>query len=444
MLRSAGGVPCIVIARGHGVAAGLGFAVRTTNRAPIISMAGQPYATDAKGQPTTPPHADIGAPSVVPSINHLSLCTGYGGIDLGLAAVLPGLRTVCYVEREAFAIANLGASMEAGNLHQAPIWDDLQTFDGTPWRGVVDILSGGFPCQPFSCAGKRRADDDSRHLWPQITRIIDECRPRVVFLENVEGIISAKLGGRPETSVLKHVLCGLHALGFVATAGIYSAEECGAPHRRKRVFIAGVVDAGMRSMAERPPVSCDLGWCPRTDQCIEECEECTPEDLRHRAGVADAQGFPTATGKECSGGARTTGGGVKLADAHGAGLQVRPSIGKNPRQECTPTERSSSKARNDQLAHTDGGRCGQSIEQATPRDAAPKLLEQLPHATGWPTRPGEPQRPEEPPRTIEPRLGRDADGTTHRVNRLRLLGNGCVPQTVALAFMDLMGQLLNE
>lgn len=366
---------------------------------------------------------------MVPAINHLSLCTGYGGIDLGLAAVLPGLRTVCYVEREAFAIANLGASMEAGSLHSAPIWDDLQTFDGTPWRGIVDILSGGVPCQPFSIAGKRLADDDPRHLWPQITRIIDECRPRVVFLENVEGIISAKLGGEPESSVLWHVLQGLEALGYRATAGIYSAEECGAPHRRKRVFIAGVADArlhdaaargerattaagrgsgdgqsrsgrdarpghrtpagevagveaALREVAER---SCVLGWCPRTEQRIEDCDECTDEELRHRLGDTDSR--------------RLGQGNTQIHD--GSVLGTRGKDGH-------------------------GGQGGEGL--------------------GWPARPGEQQHDWEPPRTVEPGLGgsTDAGKIRHRVDRLRLLGNGCVPQTVALAFMDLMGQLLNE
>ena len=88
--------------------------------------------------------------------NHLSFCAGYGGIDLGLRRVLPSCRTVAYVEIEAFAVANLAAKMEAGELDQAPIWTNLKTFNAEPFRGLVDILSGGYPCQPFSAAGKRQ------------------------------------------------------------------------------------------------------------------------------------------------------------------------------------------------------------------------------------------------------------------------------------------------
>jgi len=175
-----------------------------------------------------------------PQINHISLCAGYGGIDLGLRRILPSLRNLAYCEIEVFPIANLVSKIESGQLDEAPIFTNLKTFNAKPFRGMVDILSGGFPCQPFSCAGVRKGTDDPRHLFPDIERIILECEPRIIFLENVEGIISSKLGGEENTSVLKHVLERLEKMGYRATAGIFSAEEVGAPHRRKRVFIAGV------------------------------------------------------------------------------------------------------------------------------------------------------------------------------------------------------------
>jgi DNA (cytosine-5)-methyltransferase 1 len=179
-------------------------------------------------------------------LTHISLCAGYGGIDLGLKRVIPNLRTVAFSEIEAYAVANLVAKMEAGLLDVAPIWTDLKTFPFVEFRGRVDILSGGFPCQPFSAAGRRRGDEDPRHLFPYIKRGIALLRPSVVFLENVEGIISSKLGegwsDRRGTSVLLHVLRELERLDYKATAGIFSAREIGAPHQRKRVFIMGVSD----------------------------------------------------------------------------------------------------------------------------------------------------------------------------------------------------------
>ena len=177
-------------------------------------------------------------------LTHISLCAGYGGIDLGLKRVLPNLRTVAFSEIEAYAVANLVAKMEAGLLDAAPVWTDLKTFPWESFRGKVDILSGGFPCQPFSAAGRRRGDEDPRHLFPHIKRGIALLRPSIVFLENVEGIISSKLGegwsDRAETSVLLHVLRELERLGYETEAGIFSARECGAPHQRKRVFIMGI------------------------------------------------------------------------------------------------------------------------------------------------------------------------------------------------------------
>lgn len=179
-------------------------------------------------------------------LTHISLCTGYGGIDIGLSRALRAVRSVAYVEIEAFPIINLVEKIEAGLMDPAPIFTDLKKFPWGLYRGKVDILSGGFPCQPFSAAGRRAGDEDPRHLWPFIVKGIRELgRPSLVFFENVEGIISSKLKGdswrdREGTPVLLHVLRELERLGYKATAGIFSAAEVGAPHQRKRVFILGV------------------------------------------------------------------------------------------------------------------------------------------------------------------------------------------------------------
>lgn len=178
---------------------------------------------------------------ITQELTHISLCAGYGGIDLGLKRVLPNLRTVAFSEIEAYAVANLVAKMEAGLLDAAPIWTNLKTFPWKEFRGKVDILSGGFPCQPFSAAGRRKGDEDPRHLFPYIKQGIQLLRPAIVFLENVEGIISSKLGegwtDTEGTPVLLHVLRELERVDYKATAGVFSASEIGAPHQRKRVFI---------------------------------------------------------------------------------------------------------------------------------------------------------------------------------------------------------------
>jgi DNA (cytosine-5)-methyltransferase 1 len=178
------------------------------------------------------------------TINHLSLCSGYEGIGIGLRRVLPNLREIAYVEREGFPVANLVAKMESGELDPAPVFTDVKTFPYGKFRGCVDILSGGFPCQPFSAAGKREGVEDPRHLFPYIADGIRECEPRIVFLENVEGIISSKTADGE--SVLQYVLRELEGLGYRAEAGIFSASEVGAPHQRKRVFILAYSDSERR------------------------------------------------------------------------------------------------------------------------------------------------------------------------------------------------------
>ena len=162
--------------------------------------------------------------------NHLSVCSGYGGLDLAIKSVVSTVRTVAYVEIEAFAIANLVAKMEAGELDQAPVWSNIKTFPAEQFHGLVDIISGGYPCQAFSAAGKRLGKEDPRHLWPFLRRAVQVIQPGRVFFENVEGHIS--LG-------LSSVISDLEEDGYRATWGIFSAAEVGASHQRKRVFIYG-------------------------------------------------------------------------------------------------------------------------------------------------------------------------------------------------------------
>ena len=158
----------------------------------------------------------------------IHLCSGYGGFELGLRLAGINARTVAHVERDTYAAATLVARMEETHLDQAPIWDDLTTFDGTAWRGKVDCITAGFPCQPFSAAGNRLGVDDHRWLWPAIKRIICDVGPAYVFLENVPQLVR---GGLP------FVLSDLAELGFNAEWGLHSAAEVGAPHKRERFWL---------------------------------------------------------------------------------------------------------------------------------------------------------------------------------------------------------------
>ncbi|WP_281220862.1 DNA cytosine methyltransferase [Meinhardsimonia xiamenensis] len=145
----------------------------------------------------------------------LSLCSGAGGLELGLHLALPGYRAVGYVERDAYAAAILVARMEDAALDCAPVWDDVATFDGRPWRNAVDIVTAGYPCQPFSVAGKRRGADDPRHLWPHVARIVGEVEPPFVFLDNVAHHLRL---GFPE------VARRLVGMGYKVAASLFTAQ----------------------------------------------------------------------------------------------------------------------------------------------------------------------------------------------------------------------------
>lgn len=161
-------------------------------------------------------------------INGVALCAGVGGIDLGLHIAEPGYRTVCFVEREAFAAAALVARMGDKAMDSAPIWDDIKTFEGRRWRGCVDIVTAGYPCQPFSTAGHRLGVRDPRHLWPHVRRIWAQTGAEWLFLENVGGHLS--LG-------FEDVHRELSRLGCAIAARLQTAAETGASHQRERLFI---------------------------------------------------------------------------------------------------------------------------------------------------------------------------------------------------------------
>lgn len=163
-------------------------------------------------------------------LTNLSLFSGAGGLDLG-AKLIGGFRTVCYCEFDIRAQATLRSRIKDGTHDDAPIWDDVSTFDGKRWSGLVDVVSGGFPCQDVSTAGKQRGIKEGTRsgLWFQFRRIISEVGPRFVLVENVAGLI---LGGGIGT-----VLGSLDELGYDARWDTVSAADVGGPHERKRVWI---------------------------------------------------------------------------------------------------------------------------------------------------------------------------------------------------------------
>jgi len=349
------------------------------------------------------------------AVTHVSLCAGYGGIDIGLKRAIPNLRTIAFSEIEGFACANLVAKMEAGLLDGAPIWTNLKTFPWAAFRDRVDILSGGYPCQPFSAAGKRLGTSDPRHLWPFIADGIRIMRPKLCFFENVEGHIS--LG-------LRAVIEELGSIGYQVSWGIFSAREVGAPHQRKRVFIlAHLRGAGLSrhwgfeqiGLAQGRTV--EVGHVASTSEF--GIQTVANKEWPSRAGepqhewepervVANAKSKRTDSGQQLCGEERRHRGTLPCeSNESGEGVGNTNGI-----------DRSASAS--GRINDTKNGSAGEAVGQ----------------------------------RQVEPSLGRDANGTArgmdyaklcvsgdNRTDELRLLGNGVVPATATRAFLKLLEQL---
>lgn len=179
---------------------------------------------------------------------HVELCAGYGGLGLAIHAALPGVRLVGACERQAYATAVLASRMVEGALDSCPIWDDLESFPCDAYRGLVDIVTAGFPCQGASVAGKRRGVDDERWLWPEVWRITQALGARWLLVENVPGLLSVN-GGAAFEGILRDLASG----GWSCEWDCVSAGSVGAPHLRDRLFLLAA-DANrveLRQQSER-------------------------------------------------------------------------------------------------------------------------------------------------------------------------------------------------
>lgn len=159
-------------------------------------------------------------------MNELALFAGAGGGVLG--GKLLGWRTVCAVETDPYAASVLLARQNDGLLPPFPIWDDVCTFDGRPWRGVVDVVSGGFPCQAFSTAARGR--NTAADLWPEMARVVREVLPAYVFAENVTRAAIERAAGD----------CA--AMGYKAEMLTIGAADLGADHIRERHWLLAYAD----------------------------------------------------------------------------------------------------------------------------------------------------------------------------------------------------------
>jgi len=353
-------------------------------------------------------------------VNELALFAGAGGGILG--GHLLGWRTVCAVEWEPYPASVLCARQNDKILAPFPIWDDVRTFDGKPWRGIVDVVSGGFPCQDISAAGHGAGISGSRSgLWSEMARIIGEVRPRYAFVENSPMLTSRGLGT---------VLGDLAALGFDARWGVVSAADVGAPHLRERIWIVAKFSNadgnGFDSILQR-----QSGRKGET-----QCATVAPSNQRgsdNRKSLGNS-GQITGNGDVVCG--RKT---AEISDSNiysqsTSTIHAEPVCksdipntdnGRRGRREISGeggNGRSEFYGENEQMADAEGKRLqgGGAADDTQGREIKDgSTLLQRGISRNWPS---------------EPNVGRVANGVAARVDRLKAIGNGQVPRVAATAF----------
>jgi len=306
------------------------------------------------------------------SLNELALFAGAGGGILG--GHLLGWKTVCAVEWEPYPASVLCARQNDGLLPPFPIWDDIQTFDGKPWRGLIDVISGGFPCQDISVAGKGDGLDGERSgMWREMARVIREVGPRFVFVENSPMLTSRGLGT---------VLGDLASMGFDAKWGVLGANDIGANHQRDRIWIRGEASDPNRIGLQKSTHECQLESQGSSQLQIEQSRNTS--EMAH----SERLGCQTRTIEQRIDGLKET---------------------SNQSSNCSKTQ---------------SNQVGNSKSSGfTP------CLEGQRQGESWRASIGSSQWWE-----IEPPLDRVADGMVDRVDRLKAIGNGQVPLCAASAW----------
>lgn len=364
----------------------------------------------------------------VPVRNILSLCAGVGGLELGISLALHHLgeagRGVCYVEREAAAAASLVASMEAGWFHPAPVWSDMLTFDARAWRGLVHILASGDPCQDNSVAGKRAGADGERFLAPEVCRLAAECRPDLVFRENVPGNADGQLAA---------LVPALEGLGYRVAAGIFSASETGNTMRRERLFI----------MAEREPAKPTLpeydGPWP-SPRRLDGAESGT-RSLYARSGQPgerEADAGRAGAGVDGFGGGRHGHAGGAIRTGRYGSFDAGVPVARPGSEGSQGQQRGSGDAAGRQEPGRPAGLRGGAILPPAvipgPTDSRwSDLLDRFPE-----------YQPALSQKEAESHLRRGVDAMARRVERLRATGNGVDPMVAAHAFLSLRALLSGQ
>ena len=367
-------------------------------------------------------------------INTISLFSGVGMLDEGLHAGLGFLgirsRTVMYAEREAYPVSVLEARMEEGSLPPAPVWfGDLCELDASQFRGVVDCIAAGFPCQDLSLAGRRAGLDGKRSgLFFEVVRIARDCGARYLFLENVAGIASAsatvvdEAEGALDERAAARVLGELADLGWNAEWATLSASDVGASHGRSRWFCwawRAVVDTTGNRHEQRGVVG---NFCQTHGRQGGSLQWVTGESSIPQ--LDDPQGGRVREHQhhqwESAGnGNRPASAGDELADTSSTGREGREQLGALHGN------------RGGEKAHGSTEQLCVPLFAPGPADPAwPGIIQQWPHLAP----------------ALEPSFHRMADGLAYdmddcRPQRLKCCGNGVVAAQASFALVGLVRRM---
>ena len=346
-------------------------------------------------------------------LNGLALCAGYGGLELGIEQVFDEYKTVCYVEGEAFAAQHLRKKMEEGRLDEAPIWSNVKSFNGESWRGKVDIISGGFPCQPYSTAGKQMGKDDPRDLWPDFVRIIGEVRPGFLFFENVPNVVKLRLN---------QIILDLDKLGYSCSWGTLAASQVRARHKRNRWFLFGVCNTNNNGLLEYANEESRQGFTKKRELESHRFENlCKIDSNAKRFGFNENKQSSPRGKLDFEGFSRV----IPHPDNSSKCFNQKAIFENNRHNVGGICEN---------VSNTNNGRRKIQIEGRKPGIKMFSSISQEGRIDQWG---GSFNSIWE----VEPSMGRLVDGSSDWVDKLRLLGNGVVPQQAAYA-LQILGERL--
>ncbi|KKN31167.1 hypothetical protein LCGC14_0826760 [marine sediment metagenome] len=341
-------------------------------------------------------------------MKELSLFSGAGGGLLGTHHLL-GWNTIGYVEYDDYCQRVIAQRIKDGLLDEAPIFGDIRTFTDSGcaelYRGVTDVITAGFPCQPFSVAGKREGEQDSRNLWPETAAVIRLVRPAYAFLENVPGLLVS--------GYMPTIFGDLAEAGYDARWCVLGADDVGANHRRKRLWILAYSEStrrrpnntqgcrmegngnGLQQKRKKDSSRLRVSGQEMVNSARIQQGRQEQRTKRKRTGTR---------GKSCA--AEEPARAELYENESGKPWRRRPS-GEECKIPRVPIPDPILK-HDDRCGHGASEICGQ--RQKTP---------ELQRSGNW---------------LVEPALGRVAHGVANRVDRLKAIGNGQVPQVAATAW----------